>query len=282
MEKKIISQSFIKSIFKYKSEKMCGLQFKAQYVDGIEFPSGDVQRLGQWFEYVATGQKTKFGHIPEPDRLKPKKLTQKEIKEGLKQEDVQGGLSKKYKDILVQVEMFKKMLDFYDYEIVETGKTIINMDLGISGDVDLVVRKRGEEEVKFIDLKTSGLLDNKWDDMGWGDDGLEFKDNLMIQAVQYKILGLSAYGYEPEFYFWVFSNTNTIDRKNIKVEVGQEKFEEHMGIITKARYLFHEYEKNGWKARPTVKDCAKCAIKASCQHFIDIPAEQVVNYGIQA
>ena len=65
------------------------------------------------------------------------------------------------------------------------------------------------------------------DDMGWGDDGLEFKDNLMIQAVQYKILGLSAYGYEPEFYFWVFSTTNPHDFKIIKVNLEEELYEEH-------------------------------------------------------
>ena len=282
MKKKIVSQSFIKSIFKYKSNKMCGLQFKAQFVDGIEFPAGDVQRLGQWFEYVATGQKTKFGHIPEPDRLKPKKLTKAQISLGLKQEDVVGNLSKKYKDILVQVDMFHKMIAYYDYEIIETGKTIINEDIGISGDVDLVVRKKGEKKVIFIDLKTSGLIDNKWDEMGWGDDGLEFKDNLMIQPVQYKILGLTEYGYEPDFYFWVFSNTNTIDRKNIKVLVAQEKLEEHIEIISKARFLFEENQKNGWEARPTVNDCAKCAIKKECKHFIEIPLEQVVNYGVQA
>ena len=80
MSKEIyISQSFIKSLYEYKRGDLCGLQFKAQYIDGIEFPSSDAMKLGQWFEYMCTGQTTKFGHIPEADRLKPKKATKKEI-----------------------------------------------------------------------------------------------------------------------------------------------------------------------------------------------------------
>jgi hypothetical protein len=79
MSKEIyISQSFIKSLYEYKRGDLCGLQFKAQYIDGVEFPSSDAMKLGQWFEYMCTGQTTKFGHIPEADRLKPKKATKKD------------------------------------------------------------------------------------------------------------------------------------------------------------------------------------------------------------
>jgi len=273
-----VTQSFIKRLFSYKKGDICGYQFYAQYEEGVEFPPSDAMRLGQWFEYTATGQRTKFGHIPMPDRNKPKKLTQKEEKAGKKQEDVIGELSKKYKDALIQVEAFKKMLEANDYEIVSTGERLRDDRLGIEGDVDLIVRKRGEEKVRFIDIKFSGLLDNKWEEMGWADESLSHKDNIMIQAVHYKILGKAKYGYYPEFYFWVFSSQNTTDRKNIRVNVNPERYAEHLIIIGNARKQFEKYQELGWKPKPQPKECAKCPLKEACSHYVELPIEQVVDY----
>jgi hypothetical protein len=278
MDKVVVSQSFIKSLGEYLEGNSCGLQFKVQYLDKVEFPSSDIQRLGQWFEYQCTGQVTKFGHIPEPERLKPRKITKKEQEQGIKQEDIKGELAKKYRDMLVQVEAFKKMMQENDYEIIETGAKLYDDELGISGDVDIIVRKRGEDRVRFIDLKSSGLIDNKWDDLGWGDERLEYKDKLMIQAVHYKLLGIKKYGYEPDFYFWVFSNTNTVDRKNIKVEVSEDRFQEHLITINQARLQFNKHNQLGWIARPTPKRCDSCAIKDKCSFYVETPKEQVVYY----
>jgi hypothetical protein len=285
----IITQSFIKSLFEYKVGRECGLQFEAKYVFGMEFPSSDAMKLGQWFEYMCTGQKTKFGHIPEAVRLKPKKATKKQIEdievttfdiEGVPH--VQGELSKKYKDALEHVKAFKQMIEANDYEIVATGERLVDKELGIQGDVDVTVRKKGEgEDGKkiFIDTKFSGLLDNKWDDLGWADESLEYKDKIMIQAVHYKLLGFQKYGYEPDFFFWVFSSTNTTDRKNIKVVVDEDKFFEHQTIIKQARTEFEKQQSKGWVARPNPKRCGECLLKSKCAHFIELPQEQTVYYG---
>lgn len=275
---KVISQSLIKQLFEYKSGNLCGLQFEAQYVDGVEFPSSDAQRLGQWFEYKCTGQKTKFGHIPQPDRLKPKKLTKKELESGLKQEDVVGELSKKYRDALEHVKAFKHMIEENEYEIVSTGTTLKDEVLGIQGDVDVIVKKKGEDKLRFIDMKFSGLMDNKWDDLGWADEALEYKDKIMIQAVHYKMLGKANYGYYPEFYFWVFSSTNTTDRKNIRVEVGEHRYQEHRMIIKQARDEFNKNVLKGWKPKPTPKACGSCILAEKCEYKVDLPIEQVVYY----
>jgi hypothetical protein len=284
----IITQSLIKELFEYKSGRACGLQFEAKYVHGLEFPSSDAMKLGQWFEYKCTGQKTKFGHIPEPVRLKAKKATKKQIEDDtIKKIDiegvphVQGELSKKYTDALEHVKVFKQMIEEYGYEIVETGERLIDKELGIQGDVDITVRKKGEKDgrVMFIDTKFSGLLDNKWDDLGWADESLEYKDKIMIQAVHYKLLGFQKYGYEPDFFFWVFSSTNTTDRKNIKVVVDEDKFFEHQNIIKQARQEFENQKAKGWIARPKPKRCGECLLKSKCPYFIELPQEQVVYYG---
>ena len=274
----LISQSFIKELFEYKMKDGCGLQFEAKFVHDIEFPPSDAMRLGQWFEYKCTGQKTKYGHIPEPDRKKPRKLTQKEIKAGKKQEDVLGDLTKKYTDALEHVKAFKQMIKENDYEIIDTGVKLKSKSLGAKGDIDIVVRKRGEERVRFIDTKYSGLLHNKWDDLGWADESLEYKDKIMIQAVQYKMLGFEEYGYYPDFYFWVFSSQNTKDRKNIKVEVNPDRFQEHKNIMNSARAEFEKAKAKGWIPRPKPQRCAKCPLSTQCAHAVSLPVEQTVYY----
>jgi CRISPR/Cas system-associated exonuclease Cas4 (RecB family) len=273
-----ITQSLIKELAEYRNQNACGLQVEAKYVNNIEFPSSDAMKLGQWFEYKCTGQKTKFGHIPEPVRNKPKKITQKQLKEGMTQEDIIGELSKKYQDALHHVEAFKQMIEAEDYEIISTGTTLHNKKLNIKGDIDIIVRKRGEETLRFIDTKFSGLMDNKWDDLGWADESLEYKDKLMIQAVHYKLLGLDTYGYMPEFYFWVFSSTNTTDRKNIRVVVDDDRFREHGIIIKNTRAYFERSVKQGWTPRPNPKRCGDCPLREKCEHAVSLPKEQVVYY----
>ena len=93
----LMSQSLYKELADYKMKLSCGLQIKAKYFDGIEFPSTDPQHLGNWFEYQATGQLPRNGEIPLPKRLKPKTLTKKQIESGMKQEDVLGELAKPYR-----------------------------------------------------------------------------------------------------------------------------------------------------------------------------------------
>jgi hypothetical protein len=304
MSKEIyISQSFIKSLYEYKRGDLCGLQFKAQYIDGVEFPSSDAMKLGQWFEYMCTGQTTKFGHIPEADRLKPKKATKKEIEAGkvvdvygdvedirrvIEIDDVhyvEGALSKKYKDALEQVSAFKKMINHYGLEIVDTGVKLTDEKLKTKGDVDIVARfkRLGDDSpLLFIDTKFSGLIDNKWDDLGWADEALPYKDKIMIQAVHYKMLGKAMLGYEPDFYFWVFSSTNSIDRKNIKVVVDEDRFAEHENIIHSARAEFYKQDSAGWKPKPSPKKCSECPLNKTCEYSAeDIPEIQVVYYGAE-
>jgi CRISPR/Cas system-associated exonuclease Cas4 (RecB family) len=276
--KQIVTQSMIKEIFSYKMGESCGFQVEAKYVHGIEFPSSEAMNLGSWFEWKCTGQTTKFGHVPVAGRLKPKKLTKKEIDSGMKQEDVIGDYAKKYKDALVHVESFKEMIKENDYEIIETGAKLHDKELAIKGDVDIIVRKRGEEKFRFIDTKFSGLMENKWEDMGWADESLEYKDRIMIQAVHYQLLGYKKYGYFPDFYFWVYSSTNTTDIKNIKVIVNPDRFNEHKIIVDTARKEFEKSKAKGWIPRPSPKKCGSCPLSEKCEHSVSLPIEQIVYY----
>ena len=50
-----ISQSFMKSFAEYKVKEECGLVVKAKYLDGIQSVPTKAMKLGQYFEYMATG-----------------------------------------------------------------------------------------------------------------------------------------------------------------------------------------------------------------------------------
>jgi|TARA_R110000751_G_scaffold92475_1_gene180965 hypothetical protein len=248
---KNITQSFIKDVFKYNEEKLCGLQIKAKYYDNISFPSSDVQLLGQWFEYKATGQKNRFGIIPEPPKLKS------------------GLYPKKYNDILTHVEPLKKTIENLGYEIIETGTRI--KEKGLQGDVDLVLKHVETGKIAFGDIKTTGLINDKWNEYGWDEESLQFKHNLLLQPIHYKLLGLFKYGYEPDFFFFIFSNTNQVDRKTYKINLADGRFEEHLQHVEKVYEIKNKAEINGWKAIPNVKECHNCPLKSTCKSFIDIP-----------
>lgn len=273
-----MTQSLFKELADYKMDKGCGLQVKAKYVDGVNFPPSESQLLGQWFEYQATGQLPRDGKEPIPPRLKPKKLTKKELESGLKQEDVLGELPKAYRDMSVQVEAFKTMLEYYKVEILETGTRLTSDTLNIQGDIDIIARRKGDDKVFFVDVKSTGLIDNKWDDYGWADEALEYKDRLLVQAVHYKILGFEKYGYYPDFYFWVFSTKNTQARKIFKIEVDTDRYEQHLQYVRKAQEYFDEQQINGWIARPTPARCDKCPLKDTCDSFRTVPTTKIIYY----
>jgi len=262
----LITQSFIKEIKdynhtispKYDVNTTCGLQIKAKYYDGIEFPPSEVQLLGQWFEFQATGQTTKYGHVPIAPTLKG------------------GKLPKKYISMLVQVAMFKKMMEDYGFEIISTGTTIEHN--GMKGDVDIIAKRLSDGKTVYIDIKTSGLMEDKWSEFGWDTSALMYKDRLMIQAVHYTLIGNGILGYYPDFYFLVFSNTNEIERKAIQVYIDPDRYAEHAKTVNNINLLRARYEQEGYQAVPTVKRCADCPLKENCESAIEIPEIEIVGY----
>ena len=68
MKNKKISQSFLKGYNDYKGKKLCGLQFKAQHFDNVQFFSSLAMDLGNYFEFMATGSLPRDGVKPEPKK----------------------------------------------------------------------------------------------------------------------------------------------------------------------------------------------------------------------
>lgn len=269
MTKLKITQSMLKDFFDYRNGKVCGFVFKAKYVDGIEFPSSDVQRLGQFFEYKATGAKTKFGHTPVME------TTQK------------GEPTAPYKKILEQAARFPKIMSEYGFKVVEVGQIWSTEDA--EGTLDLLVVTTRDLHINdefipegthcIIDIKTSGLLDDKWNELGWDLNTLSEKEKLMQQPVHYKWLGRARDGKDYPFFFMLFSNTNDYDCRIILVNVDESTIDRHTETIEKAQKVIGSEVEKGLEPLPSINNCRECALKEKCTFYTEIPPINAIYYG---
>jgi len=259
-----ISQSFIKEFNKYKLGLTCGLQVKAKYIDN-NYPrtSSDVMELGNFFEFMATGSLPRDGHIPMASVVYKGTAKQK--------------LDDRYQRAMDSAIFFKKIISFYGIDIKETGKSITQD--GMTGILDIYAEWNGR--ICVIDTKYSGLLYDRWNDMGWDIDSLPEKHNLMLQPVQYKILMSLELGVpidDIDFYFFVFSSANPNDAKIIKVVNDEATIEQHFLAI---KYLKKELVKPMdilFKAKPDLLRCLDCGIRENCDFKIDIPPIVEIYY----
>jgi hypothetical protein len=258
-----ISQSFLKEYAKYKMGEVCGLQTKAKYIDKVKFPSSDAMEYGNFFEYKATGCLPRDGHEPKP----------KIVYEGTKRESI----AEQYKKAIESAELFKKIIEHYKIEIIDTGR-VVTQD-GITGIMDIVAN--WNNRVVIIDTKYSGLLDDKWNPLGWHLDSLPEKHDTMIQSVHYRILLAKELNCEPEdidFYFFVFSSKEVNDVKLIKVISDENTFANHLTTIEWMKEELKKPIDKLFKPRPELKRCFSCPVKDTCKHKIEIPLISEISY----
>tara|TARA_R100001440_G_scaffold48206_1_gene68072 strand:+ start:348 stop:1157 length:810 start_codon:yes stop_codon:yes gene_type:complete len=254
-----MSQSLMKTLFKYKIKEECGLVLKAKYIDGISFPSTPAQELGNYFEYICTGALPRDGHTPEPALLKS------------------GKPSTPYARMQKQKETFDAIMDTYGLEIKKTGYVFKKSKY--SGIADIFAYDKKNKRNVIIDIKTSSLLNDKWSDWGWHEDSIEQKDELLIQAVHYKMLYEEEFGEENvPFYFFVFSSQNDWEVKLYEIEVGEDTLHTHKMNLESAVSYFESENKKGWKAYPNYQKCLKCFLNDQCEDSLNVPMPQKVYY----
>ena len=263
IEKMKVSQSLYKRLIKYLDNKECGLQIYKNYIEGIETTPSDVQAMGHWFEYECTGQTDRNGNIPQPKILKS------------------GKLSAPYERMKSQVENFKRAIDFHDFKITDTGYVFNNPYY--SGIADVIAEKDGKKCI--IDIKSSGLLDNKWSEFGWNIEKFETPDsdsafNILIQAIHYKYMAKLEWDLDDvPFYFMVFSTTNEIDCLIYEIEVDEDRILQHITDLQKMYvYLNKDFvnkDKNEL-ANPEYKRCSKCQFSDDCESKLIVPQIQTI------
>ena len=258
-----LSQSLIKQLYKYKMQDECGLKIEAQYINGVQFPSTDVQELGNYFEYIATGQLPRDKHTPVAKTLKS------------------GKLSTDYARIESQKINFLNIMKVLKFEVEHTGFEFTNPKYsGIADIIALDKNIKTKDKYKnriIIDLKTSGLLNDKWSEYGWHDDSIEEKWDLLVQAVHYKMLAKYEWGIEDiPFYFMVFSNKNDWEYKIFQINVDEATKKQHYNNLSNIKMFLDDTLKKGWNAYPDYRRCKDCPLAITCKSFIDVPKVQQV------
>jgi len=259
-----ISQSLMKAYVDYLNEKECGLYFKANYIDkdpeAQRVPS-DAMKIGIYFEYLCTGALPKSGEVPEAEMVYKGKPNEK--------------LAAPYERATESAKMFKAIMEHYNIKVKKVGLYL--EDGEINGVVDIHADWDGQDV--FIDLKYSGLIDDKWSEMGWDLESLAMKDSLMIQGVHYKILAERCLKIPNiPFYYFVFSSSDPNNIKIIRQEVDESKSQSHIVAINNIIGKIKTDMNNSFTPLPSLLRCSKCPIGHKCPSKVDYPLVDEVFY----
>jgi len=266
-----ISQSLMKEFKKYYysaysgPERLyegnnCGLLFKAKYIDkSLIIEPSDSMAEGIYFEYLATGALPKGGQVPQPKMTLKKELTAV------------------YQRITQSAELFHRIIDHYEIKILEKAFFIQNDHM--TGLLDLLVEWDGSPAI--IDLKYTGLIDDKWSNLGWNTETLHTKEDLMIQGVHYKYLAREVLGMDIPFYFWIFSSKDPTDMKIIKQENDEDYYEQHFSDVLKIKDLILNELEKGFKPMPSYKNCKECPLFETCPEREAFPKPITIYYSGQ-
>lgn len=265
MANKKISQSLLKDYNDYKGKKLCGLKLKAKHFDNVKFPTTEAMDLGNYFEYMATGILPRDGVKPVP------KISYL----GTKREK----MSAPYQRAIESAELFKKIQKEYGITIKDTGLKLESEYK--NGILDIWGEMNGRPCI--IDLKYSGLIDDKWSETGWDVESLHYKERLLVQAVQYKMLIKENYGLDYDdfdFFFMVFSSKEVYNVKFIKINIDKDAFDVHDTHVELVYKQINSMDiEKDFIAYPNVKECHSCPLFDSCQYKTEIPIIEEVYYG---
>ena len=266
MKKPNLSQSLLKAYLEYydEVEKGCGLQLYKKYFLKLPSPTSDAAKLGIYFEYLCTGYLRDGEVAPEPEIVY--KGTAKEK------------LSAEYERATKSAELFKKMIQEHNIEILQYGE-YMQYD-GASGISDIRAKWNGEECI--IDIKYTSLFDDKFNEYGWHTESLVYKSKLLLQPIHYKYLARKIFDKENiPFYFFVFSAKDPEKAKVIKVNIQEEHVNLHETITVPKmmKYVDYHYKHpEALEARPSYLKCKECPYHDDCDKKTIIPLIEEIHY----
>lgn len=267
-----ISQSFLKTMRKYTAGEECGLVVKHLYVD--EKPMDNQSKamaLGSYFEFILTGAMPKGGKTPVAVMINGGK-----------------DLSMDYKRAHHAADSVKALWKEMGIETVYSGKKLTKgnqqgtIDVRVKFTKDITIGgidfKVGDEAI--LDLKYSGLLEDKWSEHGWMWSDIQKKYH-GTQAIQYHYLsGLP-------FFFWVTGSGGTqvdgkfppTDVKFFHVPVDQHMIDQQLAEGGNLLIRLEKEAKSplGLVARPSYSRCRSCPIAGDCKVKHTYPDAEVVD-----
>lgn len=254
-----ISNSLLSGYTDYKNEEMCGLYFKAIYIDkSHKFPSSAAMRLGQYFEYICTGEVLRDGTIPQALYTKAKEPT----------------MTADYVRAQLQKKNFNRL---YKYKKYNSGKILEFVIDGqnYKGVLDVDELDQDGKTKAIRDLKYTGVIDNKWENFGWVDIRQKKHPN---QAKMYIWLWWKLTGNIVPFYFDVFSSKNAWQFKIFKIIMDKTSLIEFETWLIQTVDLLKFDLKVGMIAYPDLEPCRDCPLRNGCSFFTDLPKVEELKY----
>jgi len=261
-----INQSLVKDLIKYQNDELCGLVFHNKWILQQFGGGSKANDLGHYFEWLCTGALAKGeSEAPIPEITKS------------------GELTADFKTAKKQAEYFHSLLPKYGIKLLDAGNKIIADDTWI-GTLDIEAKwdaifenenlnfdTNNKDHIVIIDLKYSGLLNDKWNEFGWHDETLGRKQGTMLQAKHYKFLYWKKYGFNPPFFFFVFDSKQVGKAKIINVEIDTYELELHEEFLQKAKRYFEMNLESGFQPKPSYDLCISCKYQHLCSFKIDKP-----------
>lgn len=252
-----LSQSKIKAFWQVVNCRLCGERFKRIYVTKeVENPSTVSMEYGKFFEQEAIGATAIEGEKIEPELLKT----------GANK----GQPKAPWRNALAQAENWKADVEFHRVKILEVQKTVTRGDF--RGTIDVLADMEGVGKC-IIDLKYSGLLYKKWEDLGWHEDFLHEKNEIIFQAKHYSWLmeGMP-------FIFAVYSSTNDMDREWFKMDFGPGWQDKHAENLQLYKQQIAKQEADGlFPPRPDLKSCKDCPWLDHCDFGAAHPVVKLIE-----
>ena len=247
-----VSQSLMKEWSAYVAGETCGSVVEAKYVTRTWDRTADdseSKALGRYFEFLLTGVRPN-GYDSDPEPAWMKSATDDDRK----------------------TLNIAKMLA--PYRLVHENAYRIALLLGVSGltiersqvyltkgilegniDSEAIYKPHtgGRQRKVNLDIKYSGLIDDKWSKFGWQWTDLQTEYNA-IQAAQYQSLN------GRPVLFLVVSNTNTTDVELFEMKFTRKQLREHLKKAEQILENIQLMKEVGWQNYPSLKKCSNCPL----------------------
>jgi hypothetical protein len=272
-----ITQSFMKQMRDYMDGAGCGILIRESWINGRQFDiASAAMKLGCYFEYILTGALPKDGKVPQPEFMKSAIAKNKGTTVGL-------GIDDMYDPYRAAHRNKERVLVYWNSMGLEIDNPLnTKLSAGVKltkgrfeGTIDVVLRaftdtsfangytmKKGDRIL--VDLKYSGLLDDKWSVHGWQWTPLQKKYH-GTQAKQYNFIS----NLDP---FFMIVDPGEKYVKFFRMILNQEVIDKHIeeGNMLYERLTYYN-EMGLLEPRPEVTKCEGCPLFNECEHAHRFP-----------
>ena len=247
-----LSQSFISSLRDTLIESKC---LRKLYYISVEraapkdWGSSEAMQKGNRFEYLTTGAFDYHGDIPNEILTKTGRVS-KDVNELIE-----------INSILAKQTLFRNGIDVDDKENTKIDNRVVFKCL--DGALDVLANVND-----IVDLKYSGVLDDKWSPFAWTKENVSTSFGKIMQACLYSLLFiLNNNGLKPTFTYYVFSNKPSEQGvcQSFTVRVSEKRFNLLKWLLLDVSSLFQEMITNDeFIEIPSYENCKSCPI-ADCK-----------------